>query len=408
MQTNAGTGKQVMEKDKSTDRLQEVAMLMLTAAISGLAAYLYGKTQIELVRIVLMAVIAYGCVIFAIEESKEQDKMLFDNGMNLWRFTLMYSLFLAGSAVFPLLPSGGWPYLVIFTGLMLFSNQVTGMCAGSALLLITILLSGTYSVETFLIYFVSGMTGVLVFSYVNEKFKVGLPVMVSLMMQMVCLCIGEVLMKNEILSFQMFIIPIVNTMVCLILLLIILKFFSFSTIYKSRDAYMDINDPECPLLVALKACSTEEYYHAIHTAYLCDRVAKRLQIDDAAAKAGGYYHKIGIIKGRSNWENTREILEEYELPEKVCEILREYLDKDAKIVAKETTVLLICDTVISSISYLFSKDPKIQLDYDKLIQAIFRKKWETGILNNSRISIGDIEEMKKILVEEKLYYDFLR
>lgn len=397
-----------MEKDKSTDRLQEAAMLILTAAISGVAAYLYGKTQIELVRIVLMAVIAYGCVIFAIEESREQDKMLFDNGANLWRFTLLYSLFLAGSAVFPLLPSGGWPYLVIFTGLMLFSNQVTGMCAGSTLLMITMLLGGSDSAETFLIYFISGMTGVLVFSYVNENFKVGLPVMVSLMMQMVCLSIGEVLMKNELFSLQMFIIPVVNTMVCLILLLIILKFFSFSTIYKSRDAYMDINDPECPLLVELKTRSQEEYYHAIHTAYLCDRVAKRIHIDDAAAKAGGYYHKIGIIKGKSNWENTKEVLEEYELPEKVQEILREYLDKDARIVAKETTVLLLCDTVISSISYLFSKDPGVQLDYDKLIQAIFRKKWESGILDNSQISLWEIEEMKKIFVEEKLYYDFLR
>ena len=39
---------------------------------------------------------------------------------------------------------------------------------------------------------------------------------------------------------------------------------------------MEINDPECPLLVQLKELSKEEYYHAIHTAYLGDKVARLL------------------------------------------------------------------------------------------------------------------------------------
>ena len=171
---------------------------------------------------------------------------------------------------------------------------------------------------------------------------------------------------------------------------------------------MDINDPESPLLVKLKEHSKEEYYHAIHTAYLCDRIAKKLDLDDAVAKAGGYYHKIGVLKGESNWENARLVLEEYQYPENVNRILKEYLDNNERIILKETVVLLIADTVISSITYLFQKDSKAQLDYDKLIQAVFKKKAESGLCNYSMISLGELEEMKKILSEEKLYYDFLR
>ena len=63
---------------------------------------------------------------------------------------------------------------------------------------------------------------------------------------------------------------------------------------------MDINDPECPLLVELKNVSKPEYYHTIHTAYLCSRIALQLKLDDAVVKACAYYHKIGLLKGENN------------------------------------------------------------------------------------------------------------
>lgn len=171
---------------------------------------------------------------------------------------------------------------------------------------------------------------------------------------------------------------------------------------------MDINDPECKLLVELKAFSKEEYYHAIHTAYLCDRIAKRLMLDDAVVKACGYYHRIGMLKGENSWDNVNHILQEYHFPVEVQNVLKEYIDKSEKIISRETVVLLFCDTVISSISYLFSKDSKIEMDYQKIIGAIFKKKLESGIIDYSRLSFGELQEMKQILVEEKLYYDFLR
>lgn len=400
--------------------LQEVLILLITVGAAGAGAYFYGFNQYEAVRLILLETVSCGCMIFAIGQSRRQHGYLFDNEENLWRFTVIYLIFLIGSLLFPLLPAGGWPYLAVFIGLMLFGNQLIGLCGGTALLLMTVLLAKMNTPSEFLLYFVSGMAGMVVFSCLNESFQVGQPLLVSLLVQAVCLCIREVLMVNEIFRWQMLLIPGANILISLILLLIILKFFSFSIIYRNRDLYMDINDPECPLLVELKNFSKEEYYHAIHTAYLCDRIAKRLSLDADAAKTGGYYHKIGILKsGGSNsisdssgnnscWENTEQILEEYHFPEKVREILKEYLCKEEKIVSKETVVLLISDTMIASIEYLFSKDPQIKLDYEKLVGAVYKKKVESGLLNSSRITMGELEEIKKILLEEKLYYDFLR
>lgn len=395
-------------KENKLFRLQEAAIILFTIIVSGVASWLYGKNVYEIVKMIILIMIACGCMFFVIEVSRQKQLFLYDNAENFHRFTFLYLFFLAAVAVLPLLPEGGWPYLVIFVSLMLFSDQLIGMCAGSTLLLLTVLLSKSDSADIFIIYFLCGVTGGIMFSYLTESFKVGLPLLISLLMQFLGLCIHEVLMVNESLHIQMFMIPLGNIMICLILLMIVLRYFSFTVINKTRDIYMDINDPECPLLVKLKEHSKDEYYHAIHTAYLCDRIAKKLGLNDAVAKAGGYYHKIGILKGESSWENAKEILEENQYPEMVLNILKEFLDKQEKIIMKETVVLLMADTVISSISYLFSKDSSAKIDYEKLVQAVFKKKTEGGLLNSSSISIGELEEMKKILTEEKLYYDFLR
>lgn len=402
-----------MEKDsedRSTTKytVQEILLFTVTIAVSVLAAYFYKKTLTQGAGIVILSAAGMGSVLFAMEQSKEGRTFLFDNAGHVWRFVLVYAIFLISSIVFVLLPAGGWPYLVVFIGLMLFSNQMIGLSAGCVLLMLTVLLGQETAGIEFFVYFVSGLVGIMVFSYVNETFKIWLPMIISLLAQFVCLCIREVLFVNEKLNMQMFLIPAVNIMVCLILLLILLKVFSFSTFYKKRDIYMDINDPEWQLLVDLKTSSKEEYYHAIHTAYLCDRIARRLDMDDAVVKACGYYHRIGMIKGKNSWEPVQEILDENQFPQRVKEILKEYIDKSEQIISRETVVLLFSDTVISSIQYLFSKNPQVVLDYDKLIDAIFKKKIESGIIDHSRISMGEIQEMKKILVEERLYYDFLR
>ena len=171
---------------------------------------------------------------------------------------------------------------------------------------------------------------------------------------------------------------------------------------------MDLNDPEFPLLVQLKELSKEEYYHAVHTAYLCDKIAKRLGYDDTVVKACGYYHRIGILKGEVSWENTQEICAEYHIPNEVRRILEEYVVPSETIVSKETMVVLFADCIVSSISRLFAKDSKAKLDYEKIIDTNFNNKMKSEDMWKNSMSLGELKEMRKIFSEEKLYYDFLR
>ena len=137
-------------------------------------------------------------------------------------------------------------------------------------------------------------------------------------------------------------------------------------------------------------------------------MAERLSLNQDEVKAAGYYHRIGMLEGMTSWENTQRVVQEYDFPDKVKDILREYLQDDRGIVSKEGAVLLFAETVVSSIDFLFSEEAGAKLDYGKLVEMISKKVIDSGELKNCRLSLCELEEIKKVLVEEEMYYEFLR
>ena len=382
-------------------------MFILSCGIALVGSLLHGSETEALIRNIVMVLAGTGIVIFAFTMEEINERFIYRNDGKYARFAFMYLGGLAASVLLPYLPVTGWPFLVIFVLLGVFSDSVTGLAAGSVCLLLSVNFAGG-SFSVFWLYFISGAAGILVFSTLNEDFKVGIPMFISLMILTLSLTANVVLFSAEQLSVAQFTIPAINLLVCCILLLVSLKLFSTAVIHRNREKYMEINDPEFPLLVQLKDMSKDEYYHAIHTAYLSDRIARRLGVDDAAAKACAYYQRIGKLRGDNTWENVSAICNEYHFPPNTKKILKEFVDESERIVSKETIVVLFADCIVSSITYLFEKDPEVKLDYAQLIDTVFTKKLETDELWGNEISLAQIHEMKKIFVEEKLYYDFLR
>lgn len=396
---------------KNSIVIKRIVVFMFMFALSGLIAWLgsvfYRNETDMMIRNIVMVLAGTGIVMFSFVMGEVSGFFVYRNEGRYGRFAVTYLFCLVAAVFLPFLPVAGWPYLVFFVLLGVFSNGMTGLVAGSLCLLMSVHFAGCdYAV--FWLYFISGMAGIMLFATLDEEFRVGIPVLISLLILALCLTANVILFAKEKLSIAQFMIPGINLMVCCILLLVSLKMVSSMVIHRYRDKYMEINDPECPLLVQLKEFSKEEYYHAIHTAYLGDKVARSLGIDDAAVKACGYYHRIGKLTGENTWENVSAICDKYHFPPKTKQILKEYVDPDEKIISKETIVVLFADCIVSSILYLFAKDPKAELDYEQLIDTVFKKKFETDELWGNEISLGQICEMKKIFIKEKLYYDFLR
>jgi hypothetical protein len=102
------------------------------------------------------------------------------------------------------------------------------------------------------------------------------------------------------------------------------------------------------------------------------------------------------------------VCEEQNLPEEVMSILQEFEDPNTPLIQTESAVLFMCECIVTSIQYLFSKNKEVKLEYPSLIEAIFKQRIEAGVFRQSDMSIGQFERMKKVFMEEKLYYDFLR
>lgn len=384
-----------------------IVMFLSTIIVVFLGSYIKGCNNVSIVRNTIMSGISVGIVLFLMEQTSIYSCYDYDNDKHTYRFIVCYFIGLLLAVFCGFFPVSGWPYIAIFLLLTLFSNTLLGICTSFVFLMISLFISGA-SVDIFCLYGISGIACSCFFRKLDDSYKVIIPFFLSIMVLTLSLTANIVLFTNEKLGIELFFIPILNLFVSGLLLLIILKVFSTLVIFKYRNWYMEMNAPECELLVQLKDLSKEDYYKAVHTAYFCDRIAKKLSLDSEALKTCGYYHNIGIIKENKDLNAMNEIMENYNFPQPVIDILMDYLSKDKKIVKKETAVLLFADSIITAINYILSKDKNIKLDYDQIIETVFRKKMESEILSECNITLLDLRKMENCFKEEKLYYDFLR
>jgi len=405
-------GKQVMEeknkKKKPADIIQSVFFVVVNAGLVYIYSYIYMETEFQILRNVVMAVMGALLILYVFWSCAVNGKLDYENHKKFGRFTLFYYLGLAFVGMFPALPYAGWPFMVIFTALALFGNMACGVTAGSVLLMIAVFMIPEMSVEVFVLYFMSGVVAIALFQNLDSSFKVGIPVLLSLLFLAVSEMANMILFVNERLNIEMFVIPATNVIISAILLLALLKIYNYCVTNRYKDKYQIINDQEYPLMAELKEKYKKEYYHTIHTAYLTSRIAKKLKLNEEVTKAATYYLKIGNLAGENTWENVEKICYANRFPAEVNKILKECLEPSEKCIEKETVVVLFSDAVITAIQDIFAKDKEAVIDYAKLTDDVIQKGINNGFLTDNLLTYSEFQSMRKIFVEEKLYYDFLR
>lgn len=399
------------EENKKTALLhiiQSVLLVLLTSTASAGASILYLEDIFLTIRNTIMACMGSLLIVYMFFMSAAKGTLDYHNEENFKGFSFIYYGGLAFAIIVPALPATSWPYIIVFLALAFFSNMECGITAGSVLLMITMFLSPALGIEIFVLYFMSGVVSIALFQSLDDRFRVGIPTLLSLGFLLVCETANSVLFVNEKLNAGLFVIPVMNVLLSAILLVALLKMYSYFVIHKYRDIYQTINDQEYPLMVELKEKNKNEYYHVIHAAYLSDRIAKKLSVNENITKAASYYLRIGKLRGENTWENVRDICLEHKFPPEVLSVLQECLDPSLKSIQKETAIILLSDAMITYVQSIFQKDKDSVIDYAQLIDKVFRKKIEAGVLKENLLTYSDVQKMRKIFLEEKLYYDFLR
>lgn len=409
-------------------------MLLACGGIYGLSLFRQETFDITL-NYMVMAVLGIAVVGFHLRREYVNEELHYDNGEHLGRFWtgFLAGLLLAFACVF--LPAEGWPFQAVFVMLALFGSSAAGILASAILLMTAVFLSGA-STSVFFLYLLSGVFAVSLFRPMKNEVKIGIPLFLSLLCLLVCQTANLILTANARPSVEMFVVPVANIIISGILILGIVKLFSNQVIYRYRIKYLELNDTGNPVLTEYRQSCREDYFQCVHTAYFCERIAGKLSLDADALKCAGYYHKKG--------EEIFSLVTEKQFPPDARCILEEYLShmgivpdggadsekngagikadgaqnnafsdskssrKRTQVRHKETAVLLCADTVVNTMIRLLAKNKDGQLDYDRIIDAVFKRFMDAGTFDYCDISLRELRTMQKIFKEEKLYYDFLR
>lgn len=400
------------QKEKRTGKkaaalLRGIVEVAVPGGMTAGSVIFYGLETAEQIRTGILAGLLLLLVQFAKARSLIVKDYLYDNDEHPNRFTFVYLIMFGLSCLFPLFTQMGWPFLSIAVALTLFSNAIIGMVSFSTLLTVSCVLAGASS-HVFVMYFLCGICAVILFSVLDESFRVEIPILLSCMVYVTSMCANTIITQNRNLSFEMFVIPVIGLFLNVVLMLMLLWYINTRVVRREINRYVEINDPEYALMTRIKEHGMIYYYHAIHTAYLCNKIASRAQMDADIVRAAGFYHEAGVLLGENTKENLMAVVRgEYHFPPEVCEILVEY-KKGGKLKHKETAVLFMSALVVDTLMGLFAEDKNAKVNYKELIEGLFHKQTVKGRFSQCDISMDEMTLMKKILMEENLYYDFLR
>ena len=365
-------------KKKEPVYLVNSILIVITVLLVTAGGFLKHAGGAELLRNAILAGTGafLTCFLFLSEKDRLSEKNA--SPARTSRFAISYGICLAVSLCCAFLPPAGWPFLVVFVMMSLFCGFLPGICGGISFLTFSVLLAGA-DISIFALYVLTGLLGACLFSRLDEKYRIALPLFVSLSFLFAAETACVVLFANETLKWELFLIPALNVIISLILLLILLKVYSGMEIFKYRIKYLEINDQEFELLVNIKEKDKNAYYRAVHAAYFSERIAQALSLDADAAKTAAYYANAGILYKEPEKDLEKEFVS-YGFPPYARQLLRELTVKNTGIRHKEAAVVYMADAVISSILYLFEKKQDTKTDYAAVIETVFQKKWESPFM----------------------------
>ena len=400
--------KKKIEKNKDIIKKGTIslAVALLLTLMVGSISYILNCSVAEIIRNTITFL--WGCfvMVFLWYQSSLQNNLEYDNKYHPLRFLIVFIICFFVSIGMIFAPPSVWVFLSIMIVLSMFSNPLVGLTGGNLLLLVTASLSASSTMYIFFLYFIIGLMGISFFRNLDLDFQVAGPMVLSGISSFVLQTAYIVIFENQPFSFNIIFMPLLNLFINMVLLVLILKYFSGLSMYILQDKYSDINDQEFPLMAKLKEEDKDTYFEAIHTAYLAERIALKLNMNAKAVKGCCYYYKIADKVIVNEDGSTSTIMEYYDFPDDLKELISEC--KKGIYESKEACVVLTSNKVIKSI-ILAGKDFKDKnIPYNSIIDMIFEKYSKTDILNNCDISIRELRIMRSMYIEENLYYDFLR
>lgn len=346
-------------------------------------------------------------VLFRAVRSKD---LLYDNLVNMNRFMISYvccALIMALSALLPefIVPAAAFAFICA-----VFSNAYSGIFCSLIFCSMPLLVNGK-SFEYFLFSFATCLAVILLILIGKDIREKTVSSVIIFSFAYITLYTALIVLKRTDIVPSVIINPAAGLILDDVIICLTVYGVRKNIILANEEKYDRIVDPEHPLLTELKEKNKNEYKRAIHTAYICDRLADKLGFNRALMKGAGFYHRIGVLSNNnmSVADATVHMVKRENFPWPLVKILEQYGNDALDEIPPEASLLCIADTVINEVLVRMEKGEE-DIDYEKLIDRVINSLIgsRNGRLQKSGLKIQHLYRIRKYLKEEKLYYDFLR
>lgn len=373
--------------------------------VFGYSYYLNNTTE-EMVRNVILMTACSGMLVMSFSNCLHKGRGMFPYNLNTRRFFIVFLFGLAVMVMSVYIPPSCLPFLPVAVALSMCSNEVTGLTGYVTFVMMATFLSDM-DVSWMMLYLFVGLMTIVFFQGMGRTYRYRIPLFCSVLMLIVFETAVIMLQRQTHFYLEEFVYLMINAFVSVLSCFLFLKYFSYRVIHRHQDLYRQISRPEYSLLMLFKENAPKDYRLAIHTAHFCERIAEKLDVDPYLTKAAAMYYRIGKLREGDVLVNSYAIAKEYRFPAELTDLIAESVLSPVRVHSRESAIVMLADAVVTSVTFMFEKNPEATPDYEQVVGVVLKKKIEKGVLDECKLTMADYAVIKRTLVEEKIYYDFL-
>lgn len=364
-------------KNKWLRPLLYLYLVAITVVVSYITSNMWGRElwPNERFTVVTVATIAFLLILIGLSVKVESSIKLF----------VGYHIIVILTVLLSLMPYEYRPIMIIFMLITLFAGLDTGMIS---VIGISVAMSFLYGAESEYLYgtILIGAMSCFVGHFSKDRLKLAISTIVLVFFSFFINGIFQYY-NTEVFDYKFGFISLSSTVIALIV------FFNVYFFVKPKSVEKFVNE-NSELMDEMKKKSLPLFYHSMEVGELSLAGAKALKCNERLTYGGGILHDMGKIRDGSNYvKEGLTMANEYGMPREVKAIIVENSAKHRIPTSKESAIIMLGDSVISSIEYL--KAGNKDVSEKKIIDNVFQVRLNGGALEKSGFTLEEYGRLKR-------------
>ena len=282
------------------------------------------------------------------------------------------------------------PIMAIFMLITLFAGLDTGIIS---VVSISVAVSFLFGAEQEYLYgtIIIGTISCLVAYFVKDKMKFIISIIIFLFSTFFINGIFQYLNNADVFDYKFALLSLSSAIISIIIL------FNVYLLIKPKSVEPYIKE-DSETIKSIREKSLTLFYHSTEVAELSSAGAKAIKCNERLTFGGGLLHDLGKVEGNSDYiKSGLKLANYYGIPKEIKAIMVEHNAKNRIPGSKESAIVMLADTVISSIEYLKASNKEVS--EKKIIENVFNARLNSNTLDNSGLSLKEYMMIKKAFLD---------